>query len=70
MIIKNAICMHEEDYGMLYKHMEYRNDHNEVRRSRRLVISFISTIANYDYAYYWYFYQVSFSHDSEPFRPK
>ena len=36
--------MHEEDYGMDYKHWEYRDDHAEVRRSRRLVISFIATI--------------------------
>lgn len=33
--------------------------HAEVRRSRRLVLSFISTVVNYEYAFYWYFYQVS-----------
>ena len=32
--------------------------HAEVRRSRRLVLSFISTVVNYEYAFYWYFYQV------------
>ena len=50
--------MHEEDYGTLWKHTEYRTGHSEVRRSRRLVLSFISTIANYEYGFYWYFYQV------------
>ena len=58
MIIKKAVCMHEEDYGTLWKHTEYRTGHSEVRRSRRLVLSFISTIANYEYGFYWYFYQV------------
>ena len=58
MIIKKAVCMHEEDYGTLWKHTEYRTGHSEVRRSRRLVLSFIATIANYEYGFYWYFYQV------------
>ncbi len=38
--IKNAICMHEEDYGILWKHTDRRIGAPEVRRSRRLVISF------------------------------
>ncbi|MEM7115191.1 MAG: primary-amine oxidase [Chloroflexota bacterium] len=49
--IPNAICLHEEDFGMLWKHG------SEVRRSRRLVISFVATVGNYDYGFYWYFYQ-------------
>eukprot|EP00884_Botryococcus_braunii_P004086 jgi/Botrbrau1/13679/Bobra.0378s0010.1 len=57
MVIKNAVCLHEEDVGILWKHMEYRNGHNESRRSRRLVVSFVATIANYEYGFYWYFYQ-------------
>jgi primary-amine oxidase len=55
--LPNAICMHEEDTGILWKHYDWRNDTVEVRRSRRLVISFISTIDNYEYAFYWYLYQ-------------
>jgi Copper amine oxidase, enzyme domain len=39
-------------------HPEYRNMHSEVRRSRRLVLSFICTVVNYEYAIYYYFYQV------------
>ena len=30
--VKKAICMHEEDQGLLWKHVEYRNAHNESRR--------------------------------------
>ncbi len=55
--MKNAICLHEEDNGILWKHTDWRSGHVEVRRSRRLVLSFIATVANYEYAYYWYFYQ-------------
>ena len=53
----NAICLHEEDYGLLWKHIDWRTDYTEVRRSRRLVVSFIATVGNYEYGFYWYFYQ-------------
>jgi primary-amine oxidase len=56
-VLKNAVCLHEEDYGTLWKHYEFRNDTYEMRRSRRLVISFFATVGNYDYGFYWYFYQ-------------
>jgi primary-amine oxidase len=55
--IANAICMHEEDVGILWKHTDFRTDRVEVRRSRRLVVSFIATVGVYDYGFYWYFYQ-------------
>ena len=55
-VVKNAICMHEEDYGILWKHNDPRSGRNEVRRSRRLVISSIATVGNYDYGFFWYFY--------------
>ena len=56
-MMKNVICLHEEDYGLLWKHYEFRTDTYEARRSRRLVISFFATVGNYDYGFYWYFYQ-------------
>ena len=56
--IKNAICMHEEDYGILWKHTDRRlPDKPEVRRSRRLVVSSVSTVENYEYGFFWYLYQ-------------
>ena len=57
--IENAVCLHEEDYGILWKHTNVLNPNlkPEVRRSRRLVISMIHTVGNYDYGFYWYFYQ-------------
>ncbi len=56
-VIENAICLHEEDFGILWKHVDWRTGQTEVRRSRRLVVSFIATVGNYEYGYYWYFYQ-------------
>src|SRR5258708_1375689 len=55
--IKNAICMHEEDYGILWKHTDRRLGKPEVRRSRRLVVSSVSTVENYEYGFFWYLYQ-------------
>jgi primary-amine oxidase len=56
-IISNAICMHEEDFGVLWRHIEWRTGEGELRRSRRLVISSYSSIGNYDYGFFWYLYQ-------------
>jgi primary-amine oxidase len=55
--IENAICLHEEDHGILWKHTDLFTGKVEVRRSRRLVISSISTIGNYEYGLFWYFHQ-------------
>lgn len=54
--VANAICLHEEDYGIQWKHYDSQSQTSEVRRSRRLVISSIFTIGNYDYGFYWYLY--------------
>jgi primary-amine oxidase len=54
--ISNAICMHEEDFGILWKHTDV-DGNVEVRRGRRFVVSSIVTINNYEYGYFWYFYQ-------------
>jgi primary-amine oxidase len=53
----NAICIHEEDAGLAWKHTDERTGRVEVRRMRRLVISSIYTIGNYEYANYWHLYQ-------------
>ena len=53
--VPQVICMHEEDYGVLWKHTDL-DGKNDARRSRRLVVSYFSTIGNYDYGFFWYFY--------------
>ncbi|MCW2756562.1 MAG: Histamine oxidase 1, partial [Nocardioidaceae bacterium] len=55
--VPNAVCMHEEDDGVLWRHSDIRYGGSWVRRSRRLVVSFFATVGNYDYGFYWYFYQ-------------
>ncbi|KOM31702.1 hypothetical protein LR48_Vigan01g125700 [Vigna angularis] len=41
--IENCVCLHEEDHGILWKHQDWRTGLAEVRRSRRLTVSFICT---------------------------
>ena len=53
---QNAICMHEEDFGVLWKHTDLFTGSQETRRQRRLVISFFVTVGDYDYGFYWYLY--------------
>lgn len=54
--LTNAVCMHEEDYGILWKHTDIWAGSAETRRQRRMVISFFTTVGNYDYGFYWYLY--------------
>ncbi|WP_197060936.1 primary-amine oxidase [Microbacterium mangrovi] len=54
--IPQAICIHEEDYGLLWKHTDEWANHASTRRQRRLVVSFFTTVGNYDYGFYWYLY--------------
>lgn len=56
MSTKNAICIHEEDFGIGWKHTDMLTGQVEVRRSRRLVVSSISTVGNYEYGFFWYFH--------------
>ena len=56
--LENCVCMHEEDNGILWKHQDWRTGMTEVRRSRRLTVSFFCTVANYEYGFFWHFYQV------------
>lgn len=55
--IKNAICIHEEDAGILFKHTDFRDDSVIVTRARKLVISHVFTAANYEYCVYWILHQ-------------
>jgi len=54
--IEHAVCIHEEDTGILWKHSDPFNGTTATRRQRRLVISFFVTVGNYDYGFYWYLY--------------
>jgi primary-amine oxidase len=54
--IPNAVCIHEEDNAVLWKHVDHATG-AEVRRMRRLTVSCHVTVANYEYLVYWRFYQ-------------
>lgn len=57
-VIKNVICIHEEDNGVLWKHTDYRpGGRGQTVRSRRLVVSMVCTLANYEYIWNYHFYQ-------------
>ncbi|EAW20665.1 copper amine oxidase [Aspergillus fischeri NRRL 181] len=49
-VVKNAICIHEEDNGLLVKDTDFRDARSI--SARRLIISQIVTAANYDYGSY------------------
>jgi primary-amine oxidase len=56
MEIPRAVCLHEEDGAVLWKHVDAETG-AQVRRMRRMVVSAHVTVANYEYLVYWKFYQ-------------
>lgn len=48
-VIPNTVCMHEQDNGLLYKHVNYRTNNAVVARRREFIIQTIATVANYEY---------------------
>jgi len=52
--LPNAICLHEEDAGLLWKHSDELAGRVELRRGRRFVLNSMVTVGNYDYAFRWY----------------
>jgi primary-amine oxidase len=54
--IEKAICIHEEDSGPLWKHWDFHYDDVEIRRARKLIVSSVCSVGNYEYALYWYFH--------------
>lgn len=57
--VKNAVCIHEEDDGLLFKHSDFRDDFQTTvtTRGKKLIVSQIFTAANYEYCLYWTFRQ-------------
>ncbi|CAL8085027.1 unnamed protein product [Orchesella dallaii] len=55
--LKRAVCVHEEDGGILWKHTDFRNGRSSITRSQRLAVTFMATVGNYDYIYTWHFHQ-------------
>ena len=55
--LPNSICIHEEDAGVLWKHTDARSERVDQARARRLVVSCIATVGNYEYGLFWYLSQ-------------
>jgi primary-amine oxidase len=55
--VKDAVAVYERDGGLLWKHFDMYNGGNYSRRARDLVVSFVTTISNYDYGLNWVFHQ-------------
>lgn len=52
-----AVAIYEQDGGLLWKHFDPDSGKTAIRRARKLVISYTTTIGNYDYALDWTFHQ-------------
>jgi primary-amine oxidase len=57
LVVPRAVALYERDGGLLWKHFDRDNNHNNSRRSRELVLSWIATVGNYDYGFNWIFHQ-------------
>lgn len=55
--LRDSAALFERDGGMLWKHYDIDRDYNESRRARQLVLMFVATVGNYDYALNWIFHQ-------------
>ena len=56
---ENAICTHEEDFGILWKHTNVvpaRPASGGPAHPVGFVVSTIHTVGNYEYGFFWYFY--------------
>ncbi len=52
-----ALSVYEQDGGLLWKHFDPDSGKTASRRGRQLVITYVTTIGNYDYALDWTFHQ-------------
>lgn len=57
--LPNAVCCHEQDDGILWKHTNFRTNNAVVTRSRILVLQTIITVNNYEYIFAFHFNQAA-----------
>ncbi|KIV98846.1 uncharacterized protein PV09_09417 [Verruconis gallopava] len=58
----NAVCMHEIDDGIGWKHTDNATKQVSIVRSRVLVLQTIITVGNYEYIFMWHFDQAAALH--------
>jgi primary-amine oxidase len=61
-VVKNVVCCHEQDNGILWKHTNTPTGRAAITRQRLLVLQTIITVGNYDYIFAWHFDQVGGIH--------
>ena len=61
-MVKNIICCHEQDNGILWKHTNTPTGRAAITRQRILVLQTIITVGNYDYIFAWQFDQAGGVH--------
>jgi primary-amine oxidase len=52
----SAVCLHEEDTGIAWKHTDLHSGTVEIRRGRRFVVNSVITAGNYEYGFRWCFH--------------
>ena len=52
---ERTVGLYERDGGLLWKHMDTDSGQNQSRHARELVLTFITTVGNYDYGFNWIF---------------
>jgi primary-amine oxidase len=55
-VVPHAVCVHEEDAGVLWERTDFSADTSATRRQRRLVVSTATTVGDYDYRFSWCLY--------------
>jgi primary-amine oxidase len=55
-VVPHAVCLHEEDAGVLWRRTDFSPATSATRRQRRLVVSTATTVGHYDYAFSWSLY--------------
>jgi primary-amine oxidase len=50
-----TVGLYERDGGLLWKHVDMDSGQNQSRHARELVLTFITTVGNYDYGFNWIF---------------
>lgn len=56
-VSERAIGIYEQDAGILWRHYDFNTETFEGRRDRRLVVTSIAAIGNYDYGINWIFHE-------------
>jgi primary-amine oxidase len=55
--IERAVAVYERDGGLMWKHHDEPNETMHARRARQLVVTFMTTVGNYDYGINYVFHQ-------------